>query len=76
MIYFLWFFSLVTAFFLGYFLRGINNRVKILEQEVKKKNSPVIEEPKSTIVDPLDPVQEAEWNQKEMMRKLNEGPHS
>lgn len=72
MLYLLWFLSLIAIFWLGYKLGDITKKVKSVEQVVKQKMAkPVEEEPTSEVIDPLDPVQEAIYEHKKMMEKLN-----
>lgn len=76
MIYLIWIISLIAIFFLGYHFKGIANRVEVLETAVKLKidKPKQSEEPKSEVIDPLDPVQTARYEQDKLMKKLN--PHA
>jgi len=67
--------SVVASFLLGYHVRNLSDRVQALEEVVKSKvDKPVEpEEPPSSLVDPLDPIQTAIFEREQMMRKLN-GP--
>lgn len=68
-----WLLSVLAAGFLGFYLRGIVIRVTKLEESIKAKvDKPVkLEEPKSEVLDPEDPIQQAKWEHEAMMRKLN-----
>lgn len=63
----------IATFFAGYYYRDLKKRVERLEQVVKAKvDKPVVpEEPKSTLIDPDDPVQTAVYEHEQMMKKLN-----
>lgn len=75
MIYIAWVLTLIAAFTLGYIFRNLTDRVKIVEEKLEKKIKQDIktEERPSLLIDPLDSVQEALWQQKKLMEKLN--PH-
>lgn len=67
-----WVLSLAGAFFLGYHYRRLNNKVQELEIEVKKKiTKPEEIEPKSVLIDPLDPIKEAMWQAEQLNKRLN-----
>lgn len=68
-----WFVSLLATFFLGYYLRGLSKKLAELEQAITMKvdKKPVVEEPKSTLLDPTDEVQEAMYQHQQMLKKLN-----
>lgn len=68
-----WIISLVAAYFLGYHIAGIRKKVIELEEVIKLKvdKQPEVEEPKSTLIDPDDPVQQAKWERERMMERLN-----
>ncbi|CAB4132523.1 hypothetical protein UFOVP253_30 [uncultured Caudovirales phage] len=68
-----WVLSLIAIYFLGYYFRGITKKIAELEEVIQSKvdRKPVVEEPSSTILDPNDPVQEAIYQHKIMMEKLN-----
>lgn len=67
-----WLVSLVVVFLLGRYLGNISKRITQLEEVVKSKiDKPEEVEPESTIIDPLDPVQEAMYEHKKMTEKLN-----
>lgn len=70
-----WLGSLVAVYMLGYHMRGLTKRIDQLEEVIKSKvdKKPLPEEPQSMVIDPLDPVQEAQWEHQQMMKKLN--PH-
>lgn len=63
----------VACFLLGYYFRDTRQRVKqieeVLEQKIDKPKEP--EEPQSIVIDPLDPVQTAIYEQQQMMKRLN-----
>lgn len=42
---------------------------EVIKSKVDKKPEP--EEPKSTVIDPLDPIQEAIYEHNKMMERLN-----
>lgn len=73
MLYIVWFLSLIASFMLGYYFRDTRQKVKALEELVKEKvdKPKQPEEPQSMLIDPDDPIQTAQWEQAEMMRKLN-----
>lgn len=68
-----WVITLVCAFFLGYFLRGLTKKIAQLEEAITMKvdKKPEPEEPKSQLIDPTDEVQNAIWEREQMMKKLN-----
>lgn len=68
-----WVASLIVVFILGYEWRSMKNTIAVLEQEVKNKmDKPAPEpEPESTVIDPLDPIQNAIYEHNVMMEKLN-----
>lgn len=67
----IWVLSVIGAFCLGYQAKRFRQEIDTLKEAVKTKvDKP--EEPKSTLIDPTDPIQEARWEQKKMMEKLNE----
>jgi len=68
-----WILSLIAIFFVGYHYRGLTKKIEYLEEVIKSKidKKPEPEEPKSTIIDPLDEVQEAIYEHKRMMARLN-----
>lgn len=67
----LWALSILCAFGLGYFFRYLTTKIKVLEEQVREKIDKPKEEATSTLVDPLDPVQEALYRQKKIMQGLN-----
>lgn len=72
-----WVLSLALAYLLGYKLHRITAKIAELEEVVKSKvdKQPEPEEPKSTLIDPTDPIQEALWERKVMMERLNGQDH-
>lgn len=68
-----WVLSLIAVFLLGYYLRGLKKKLADIEEVLKSKvdKKPEVEEPVSEIIDPLDPVQQAIYEHKVMMDKLN-----
>lgn len=72
MLYFVWFLSLIGAFYFGYQCKRIIEKVDDLEKVVKKKiDKPEEETPQSEIIDLLDPVAEAQYEHSKMMERLN-----
>jgi hypothetical protein len=72
MIYIAWVLSLAIAFTGGYYSKVVVKRVEVLEETVKSKiDKPVIEEPKSQVIDPYDEVQTAIYERDKLMKKLN-----
>ena len=65
--------SSIATFFLGYHFRGLTKKVEHLEEVVKTKvdRKPEPEGPKSEVLDPLDQIQEAQYQHKLMMQRLN-----
>ncbi len=68
-----WIISCIATFWLGFWLKGLAKKVIELQEVVKSKvdKKPPVEEPKSELLDPDDPIQEAIWQHKQMQRKLN-----
>jgi len=71
-----WLGSLLVAAICGYKLRDLVKKVEHLQEVVKSKvdKQPEPEEPKSQLIDPLDPVQNAIYERNKMMEKLNGRP--
>lgn len=67
-----WAISVVATFFLGFYLRTLKDALevakKVIETKVEKKPE---EEPKSLLIDPLDPISEAKYEMEKQMRELN-----
>ncbi len=63
----------IATFFLGYYFRGILDKIKhleeLLETKVSKPKEP--ETPKSSIIDPDDEVSEAIYAREQLMKKMN-----
>lgn len=68
MIYLVFVISLGFAGLIGYAYREIRESIKKLELQLQK---PKVDESKSMILDPDDPLQEAKRQQNELIRKLN-----
>ena len=68
-----WAISLVAIYLFGYYMRGLVKKIEHLEEMVKSKvdKQPEPEEPISMLIDPTDPVQEAIYEHKKLMEKLN-----
>lgn len=67
-----WIATCIAMFFLGYHLRGLTKKIEHLEEVIQTKVSrKVVEEPKSVVIDPDDAIQEALYQHKIMMDKLN-----
>lgn len=67
-----WVLSLVGAYLLGYHIADIRKRIADLASIIKSKvDKEPIEEPKSEIIDPDDPVKEAMWEHEQMLKRLN-----
>ncbi len=73
MFYMAWVLSLAFSFYLGYRSRDLIKKVETVQEILKSKvdKQPTQEEPKSEIIDPLDPVKEAMYEQHQMMKRLN-----
>lgn len=73
MIYLAWAITTAATFVLGYMFRQLADRVKALEHQLKQKidRPKPTEEPKSLLLDPLDPVQQAIWEREKMMERIN-----
>lgn len=69
-----WIATLVLAFMLGYWHRGIIKKIEVLEEAVKAKvdKQPEPEESVSQLIDPLDPIQEAIAERDRMLKELNQ----
>lgn len=63
----------ISTFFLGYHFRGLTKKIEQLEEVVKHKvdRHSESDQPKSTFIDLTDPVQEAQWQHDQLMKKLN-----
>lgn len=68
-----WIASVIAIFLLGRYIGNITKRIVVLEEVVKTKVSkqPVVEEPTSTVIDPLDEVQTALYEHDQLMKRLN-----
>ena len=70
----LWFIPIALAFFIGYKLQVIESKIKdtkiVLE---KKKDKPEIKSNDSNLIDPYDPLQQAQYEWLEQQKKLNPG---
>ena len=70
----LWFIPIALAFFIGYKLQVIEAKIKetkvVLE---KKKDKPEVKSNESSVIDPYDPFQQAQYEWLEMQKKLNPG---
>lgn len=70
-----WVITVVAAFFLGYFLRGLTKKIAQLEQAIAQKVDKKPEEPEpepvSELIDPTDPIANAKWEHDQLMKKLN-----
>lgn len=68
----LWFIPIGLAFFIGYKLRVIEDKIKettvVLE---KKKDKPEVTSNGTSIIDPFDPLQQAKYEHLMMMKELN-----
>lgn len=71
----LWLFSLGLVFQLGYFTRTIINRIATIEKGLRElarqKLTKEKEKPKSSFIDPTDPVMIARLEHDEKLRLLN-----
>jgi hypothetical protein len=64
----------IATFFLGYHFRGLTKKVEHLEEVIQTKVSKpvvVLEGPQSDVLDPLDEIQEAQYQHRKMMERLN-----
>lgn len=66
-----WVLSVIAAFFLGFYLRTIKDTVEITKEALKTKIEKKPEEPKSMLIDPLDPISEAKYEMERRNRILN-----
>lgn len=68
-----WAITLIATFGLGYIFRSLKDRVKAVEEMLKQKvdRPKKPEEPQSTLIDPLDEIQEARFEMEQRMKKLN-----
>lgn len=71
MLYLIWILTLVIAFYLGYQAKQFKTKIDTIEEVVKAKVDKPKQEPQSTLIDPTDPIQEARWEQAQMLKKLN-----
>lgn len=69
----IWVITVVAAFFLGYFLRGLTKKIAQLEQAIAQKvdKKPEEPEPVSELIDPTDPIANAIYERDKLMKKLN-----
>lgn len=65
--------SCIATFWLGFFLKGITKKIAELERGVQSKvdRKPPPEEPKSTLIDPLDEVQTMLYEHDKLNKRLN-----
>lgn len=64
--------SLIVGFLAGNFRRETVEQIKTLKEQVnQKKDKPVEDSKKSTLIDPLDPAYEARRQYMEQMEELN-----
>lgn len=65
--------SLIAVYCLGYYLHKLKDKVETLEEVIKSKvdKQPEPEEPISTLIDPLDPIQTAIYERDKMFKKMN-----
>jgi hypothetical protein len=73
MIVFIWILSLYAAFYLGSRLGDITRELKAIQRLLAEKTSKPkpVEVPKSTLIDPDDPVQTAQFEHEQLMKRLN-----
>lgn len=63
------------AFYLGFYLRNLQNLLVNTKDTLQEKLNPKpIVKPPSSIIDPDDPMQVASWEHKERMKQLNPEP--
>ncbi len=68
-----WIITCIGAALLGYHYRGLSKRIEHLEEAVKMKidKPPEAQEPTSELIDPTDEVQNALYEHKKLMDRLN-----
>lgn len=68
-----WIATLLATYLFGYYIRGLTKKIAELEKIVQSKvdKKPIKEEPASVLVDVTDEVQEAMWEHKQLMERLN-----
>ncbi len=69
-----WVLSIMGAFYLGYMLSSIRQKLddmKMVFQEQAEKKKPIEVEPPSSLIDVLDPIQTARYEHEKMMREMN-----
>ena len=73
MIYLTWLLSLLAVFSLGYHFRDIREQIKRIDSILKARDDKKVaeEEPKSELIGPYDPVQQARYEHDKLMEKLN-----
>lgn len=65
--------AMITGLFIGYNIERLKHSVKLVQKALKEevvKKKPV-EETKSTIVDPLDIVAQAQYEHEQKVKQLN-----
>lgn len=70
----IWALSVIASLWLGFYLRSLSDRIKVVELLThnvvyEKKKEP--EESQSILIDLDDPVKEARWEHEQLMKKLN-----
>jgi hypothetical protein len=67
-----WLISVLLATLFGYKLQNWVKKIEQLEEMIKAKiEKPEPEEPKSTVLDPDDPIQQAQWEREQLMKRIN-----
>jgi len=67
-----WVLSIALAFFIGYKLNKIESTIRGLSESVsKKKDVEPMKSNDTVIIDPLDPIQQAIYERRQMMKGLN-----
>lgn len=68
-----WILSIIVALWLGWHLREIRELTQYLKQAIQSKveKKPEPEKSTSTIIDPSDPIQTAQYEHRKLMEKMN-----
>lgn len=69
----IWAFLVIASGVTGYYIRDVKDKIKALETTLeKKKDAPVQKKVEdTTIIDPLDIIQQAKWEAERSFKELN-----
>jgi len=71
MLYIAFTLGIIASFCLGYYIRSLRSKIEALETTVKQKVDKPPEEAQSTVIDPYNEVQTAQFELEQMNKKLN-----